>query len=190
MFNENFKKIRLNRNLSQKQVADYLNVSPQSVSKWEKGEALPSIEYLPKFATLFNCDINDFFSLNEHNVYDIVLLKDFFSFMESYLCSETKLSDAFTSFLNQYLNIYDIINGLFDDLKQYQTIRNKNLQGCLKCSESDAKVLLDYFIKLELVEKNETDDNYFVIKRNMEDLKVLLKVLIELSRCKSKSGII
>ena len=61
MFNKNLKNIRLQQGLSQKQVADYLLVSPQSVSEWEKGEALPSIEYLPKLAECLNCDINAFF---------------------------------------------------------------------------------------------------------------------------------
>ena len=62
MFNKNLKNIRLQQGLSQKQVADYLLVSPQSVSKWEKGEALPSIEYLPKLAEILKCDINSFFA--------------------------------------------------------------------------------------------------------------------------------
>ena len=50
MFNHNLKALRLKSGLSQKQVADFLSVTPQSVSKWEKGEALPSIDFLPKLA--------------------------------------------------------------------------------------------------------------------------------------------
>lgn len=63
MFNINLKRIRLEQELSQKQIADFLTVSPQSVSKWEKGEALPSIDFLPKLAECLNCDVNAFFRL-------------------------------------------------------------------------------------------------------------------------------
>ena len=47
MFHERLKAIRIKCEKTQKDLADYLNISPQSVSKWEKGEALPSLEYLP-----------------------------------------------------------------------------------------------------------------------------------------------
>lgn len=60
MFNKNLKSIRFRQGLSQKQVADYLMVSPQSVSKWERGEMLPSIDYLPKLAEVLNCDVSAF----------------------------------------------------------------------------------------------------------------------------------
>ena len=60
MFHNNLKALRLKCGLSQRQVADFLNVSPQSVSKWEKGESFPSIEFLPQMAECFGCDINAF----------------------------------------------------------------------------------------------------------------------------------
>lgn len=74
MFSKNLKNIRLQQGLSQKRVADYLLVSPQSVSKWEKGEALPSIEYLPKLAECLNCDINAFFKPIQKKELDLGLL--------------------------------------------------------------------------------------------------------------------
>ena len=61
MFNERFKSIRQASGKTQKDLAEFLNISPQSVSKWEKGEALPSIEYLPLMAKFFGCSINVFF---------------------------------------------------------------------------------------------------------------------------------
>ena len=64
MFNENLKKLRLKKGVSQKAVSDYLNISPQSISKWEKGEALPSVLFLPQLASFLDCEINDFFEQN------------------------------------------------------------------------------------------------------------------------------
>ena len=75
MFHEKLKAIRIKSEKTQKDLADYLNISPQSVSKWEKGEALPSLEYLPKIAKFYNCDINSFFE--EQNTANIeALLKE------------------------------------------------------------------------------------------------------------------
>ena len=75
MFHEKLKASRIKCEKTQKDLADYLNISPQSVSKWEKGEALPSIEYLPKIAKFYNCDINSFFE--EQNTANIeTLLKE------------------------------------------------------------------------------------------------------------------
>ena len=62
MFNKNLKNIRLQQGLSQKQVADYLMVSPQSVSKWEKGECLPDVFVLKQIADLYGVTVNDLLS--------------------------------------------------------------------------------------------------------------------------------
>ena len=59
------KKLREKREeaeLTQNDVAEQLHVSPQSISKWERGEALPSVEFLPKLAEIYNCKIDDFFN--------------------------------------------------------------------------------------------------------------------------------
>ena len=62
MISANLKELREEAELTQSEVAKELNISAQSVSKWERGEALPSIEFLPKLAELYDCEINDFFS--------------------------------------------------------------------------------------------------------------------------------
>ena len=40
---ENLKKYRILKNLTQEDVAEYLRITPQSVSKWERGESYPDI---------------------------------------------------------------------------------------------------------------------------------------------------
>ena len=82
MFNERFKAIRKNSGRTQKELAEFLNISPQSVSKWENGEALPGIEYLPLMAKFFSCSIAAFFedahesSLPEKVTEEVSLSKD------------------------------------------------------------------------------------------------------------------
>lgn len=44
---ENLKKFRLQRELTQEQLADVLGVSAQAVSRWENGTTYPDITLLP-----------------------------------------------------------------------------------------------------------------------------------------------
>lgn len=63
--------------MTQKAVADYLHISPQSISKWENGEATPSIEHLPLLAELFGCRIDDFFKRESHTAITLTALESF-----------------------------------------------------------------------------------------------------------------
>ena len=53
-FSEIFKQLRQERDLTQEALADYLGVSFQAVSKWERGESYPDIEILPEIAGYFS----------------------------------------------------------------------------------------------------------------------------------------
>lgn len=55
---ENLKKFRIMKNLTQEDVAGYLGLTPQSVSKWERGETYPDITLLPALANLFETSID------------------------------------------------------------------------------------------------------------------------------------
>lgn len=52
------RKLREMHGLKQINLANALQVSPQAVSKWEKGVSLPDIESLKRIATLFNVSID------------------------------------------------------------------------------------------------------------------------------------
>lgn len=49
---ENLKKFRLQRELTQEQLADVLGVSAQAVSRWENGTTYPDITLLPTIVEL------------------------------------------------------------------------------------------------------------------------------------------
>lgn len=55
---ENLKKYRVLKNLTQEDVAEYLGLTPQSVSKWERGESYPDITLLPALANIFETSID------------------------------------------------------------------------------------------------------------------------------------
>lgn len=55
---ENLKKYRILKNLTQENVAEYLGITPQSVSKWERGDSYPDITFLPALANIFETSID------------------------------------------------------------------------------------------------------------------------------------
>ena len=54
----NLKKYRLQKELTQEDVADYLGITAQSVSKWERGESYPDIALLPALANIFETSVD------------------------------------------------------------------------------------------------------------------------------------
>lgn len=50
--------LRIQKNMSQKQLAQYLSVTPQAVTMMEKGKRIPSFEVLCKLADLFQISLD------------------------------------------------------------------------------------------------------------------------------------
>ncbi|MBE5786285.1 MAG: helix-turn-helix domain-containing protein [Clostridiales bacterium] len=55
---ENLKKYRMMKNYTQEEVASLLGLTPQSVSKWERGECYPDITLLPALANILDTSID------------------------------------------------------------------------------------------------------------------------------------
>lgn len=58
-FSEKLQKLRKENNMSQEQLADKLDVSRQSVSKWESGQTYPEMDKLLTMCKLFNITLDD-----------------------------------------------------------------------------------------------------------------------------------
>ncbi|MBQ4100545.1 MAG: helix-turn-helix transcriptional regulator, partial [Oscillospiraceae bacterium] len=65
-FAENLKEIRKQKNITQEELAEMLNVSRQAVSKWEAGNGYPETEKLLIIAKELNVSLDFLFS-NEPN---------------------------------------------------------------------------------------------------------------------------
>lgn len=59
--NENIRKLRLQKRLSQERLGEMLGVSAQAVSKWEQGTTSPDISLLPIIAECFGVTIDSLF---------------------------------------------------------------------------------------------------------------------------------
>ena len=49
-FKDRIKKLRKEKDMTQEQLAEYMGVSPQAVSRWETGTTCPDIFALPALA--------------------------------------------------------------------------------------------------------------------------------------------
>ena len=58
-FGENLYTLRKASKMSQEDLAEKVDVSRQSVSKWENGEAYPEMDNILKLCKIFHCKIND-----------------------------------------------------------------------------------------------------------------------------------
>ena len=52
----------------------------------------------------------------------------------------------------------DLLVKFDTELKKHQIIKIKTVQSMLDCSESQAVIFIDYFMKLEFVEKIDNED--------------------------------
>lgn len=77
---EKIKALRKQRKITQEQFANYLKISFQAVSKWERGDAYPDITMLPRIATFFNTTTDELLCVDrfkiEHEIDDYIAQKD------------------------------------------------------------------------------------------------------------------
>lgn len=119
-FNDNLYTLRKNKGISQEQLAELVDVSRQSVSKWELGESYPTVENIFKLCNVLNCKMNEL--INE-KLADFDLLSDeiknteklyerFLGYADTYDEGRPKLPSKAIEILKTYLknNIETIVD--------------------------------------------------------------------------------
>ena len=61
---ENIKRLRLEKELTQETLSEFLGVTAQSVSNWERGESYPDITMLPEIAGFFKVSVDELLGVN------------------------------------------------------------------------------------------------------------------------------
>ena len=62
-----FSSARMKAGLSQRAVAEKMNVSPAAVALWDTGKSKPRAALLPKLAELYGCTVDELLSDQEHD---------------------------------------------------------------------------------------------------------------------------
>lgn len=65
---EKIKILRKEKKLTQEQLAEYLHVSSQAVSKWETGVSTPDVDMLPKLAVFFHTSMDELFDFDRRRI--------------------------------------------------------------------------------------------------------------------------
>ena len=65
LFAERIRQKRLEKGLTQEQLAQDIRISPQSVSKWERGDGYPDITLLPRIANYFQISVDELIGNDE-----------------------------------------------------------------------------------------------------------------------------
>lgn len=67
-FGENLRTIRRMKNISQEELAEKLNVSRQSISRWEQGNGYPEMEKMIALSKILNVTLD--YLVSEHEISD------------------------------------------------------------------------------------------------------------------------
>ena len=82
---ENIVVLRHQNKMSQSALAEKLYVTPQAVSRWERGETEPDIETIKKLAEVFNATLEDVINGPESDLKDVIKNKIHLGYMISSL---------------------------------------------------------------------------------------------------------
>ena len=99
---ENLKRLRKERGLTQEALAEFVGVSYQAVSKWERGDGYPDITLLPVIANFFGVTLDDLVGMNEIQNKERY---DAFDLKAGELASQGKIGEAIAT-LREALKVF------------------------------------------------------------------------------------
>ena len=88
------RQLRLRRGITQEAMAQHFGITPQAVSKWERGVATPDIGMLPDISAYFGVTIDELFALSDDTRMDRIY---------NMLCDERYLNPADVDSTRQFL---------------------------------------------------------------------------------------
>ena len=127
--------------LSQKEIAEKLNISAQSVTNWKTGKVRPNIEYLITLANEFGFSVDSLLGMGEakrnYSVSDIcrvlaVCLRD----MNISVTQKGGRSNAFSSAVIGFVNNYNKLMNVDFDKNTKESVLNALINGAQQEFES------------------------------------------------------
>ena len=116
---ETIKKLRKQKDITQEQLAEYLNISSQAVSKWETDLSLPDITLIPMLANIFDVSADVLLGIDVQNkekqIDDIIFrAEEYFRTGNDTDCEKT--ISTLREGLKEYPNSYKIMERLMNFL--------------------------------------------------------------------------
>ena len=100
------KKLRKQKDITQEQLAEYLNISSQAVSKWETDISLPDITLIPMLANIFDVSADVLLGIDvknkEKQIDDIILHADEYCKKDNYEKAVSILREGLKEYPNSY----------------------------------------------------------------------------------------
>ncbi|MBR2370738.1 MAG: helix-turn-helix transcriptional regulator [Clostridia bacterium] len=118
------KRLRREQNMTQEKLADYLNISPQAVSRWENGLAMPDLHLIPIIANLFEVTTDLLFGLDNTDVnaaIEIIIQKsaDLESAQDKNEKSLSLLRNGVAKYPNNWLMKSELVQKLYTTYAAY-----------------------------------------------------------------------
>ena len=162
---EKIKKLRLENNLTQEELADKLYVSNKTISSWECDRTIPDINMLFKLSSIFHCNL---YSLLDQNYYNNIPLE---------IEVKLKVQD------NEYKRLLNLLKDKSNNIKDvmekdiyFKTPIKKEYKEVLRIRKENDLYILSY--KKENTDK--TRDEFETIIDNYDNLeKILLNLGLE-----------
>lgn len=165
---ENIKRFRREKNLTQETLAEFLGVTFQSVSNWERGESYPDITILPEIASFFKVSIEELLGVNtaENEAEIKKLIEEHDNLTDDKLIKKSiyHLKDKYPNDFRVQLRYMGYLI-FFDDATQntkkieslYQNIQNN-------CTKDSIRICAKrfYIHYLELLARDENSDVTFL----------------------------
>ena len=181
MIGNRIKTLRTLNGLTQSELAEKLNITTQAISKWESGRALPSVEYLPNIADVFECSIDTLFSDYEIEVYQKfkpLSDKEMVDFLSTCLVSKCD-SESTTSpkVESDAIRVIDIggfpiesmfLQSMYEYLKEQNTVSISKLQRKFRLGFAFAGKIVDSLEKMGIVRFDGLEKGYIVDKSKVD----------------------
>lgn len=150
-FGENLKKLRKSKEMTQETLAEFLGVSFQTVSKWERGETYPDIIMLPIISRFFDVSIDDLLGTNKSHdeqrineylkLYDDMKLKDLTSTFNKFQEAIKEFPSDFR-ILIRYMELLQevkgFVQGKYKDISKEITSIFENIQN--HCTDDSIRI--------------------------------------------------
>ncbi|MCD8822110.1 hypothetical protein BUZ15_00040 [Staphylococcus gallinarum] len=157
------KQERLRRSMTQEALAEYLNTTKTTISKWESGILYPDITMLPKLAKLFNISVDDLLN------YSITMSDEEIkriSISLSKMINHSNYSDYLSSvrdYFVSYCNEFKFLNSLLGILAN-------NILYC----ENEAQIKETTLLANEIIKTTEDNSNSIYLKRHAQGYQTLM----------------